>query len=270
VETNELLERAKTNAEAAHRELQQTQSHLIQAAKMASLGELVAGIAHELNNPLTFVIANRGTVNKLIDEVVASPVLSPSLSSKLVKAHDRLDRIQIGLGRISDIVMNLRTFSRLDEGEFKLIKVNESLDSVLMLLEHRVLGRIAIIRRYCENDSLFCMPGILNQVVMNLITNAIDAIDGEGSITLCTGRGETFFEITVSDTGKGIPPEGRDRIFEPFFTTKPVGSGTGLGLAIAHSIVQAHRGTITVASEIGRGTTFTITIPLGLGGPETG
>ena len=181
-----------------------------------------------------------------------------------------MDRIQNGLGRISDIVVNLRTFSRLDEGEFKLIKVNESLDSVLMLLEHRLAGRISFIRQYCENDMLYCMPGILNQVVMNLVTNAIDAIEGEGSITLCTSRSETSFQIAVGDTGTGIPPAVRDRIFEPFFTTKPVGSGTGLGLAIAHSIVQAHKGTITVASEMGRGTTFTITIPLGLGGSVAG
>ena len=260
-EGNEMLRQAKTNAEDAHRELQQTQSQLVHAAKMASLGELVAGIAHELNNPLTFVIANRATVSKLVGEVAASTMLPPDLGSTLAKVQDRLDRMQTGFGRITDIVNNLRTFSRLDEGEFKFIKVNESLDSVLMLLEHRLAGRISISRQYCADDMLFCMPGIFNQVVMNLLTNAIDAIEGEGAISLSTRRGETAFQIEVADSGAGIPPAVLNRIFEPFFTTKPVGSGTGLGLSIAHSIVQAHKGTIAVASEADRGTTFTVSIP---------
>ncbi|MDB5397063.1 MAG: hybrid sensor histidine kinase/response regulator [Rhodospirillales bacterium] len=260
-EGNEMLRQAKTHAEDAHRELQQTQAQLVHAAKMASLGELVAGIAHELNNPLTFVIANRATVSKLIGELAASPNFPPDLGNNLTKVQDRLDRMRTGFGRITDIVLNLRTFSRLDEGEFKLIRVNQSLDSVLMLLEHRLAGRISIVKQYCADDMLFCMPGIFNQVVMNLLTNAIDAIDGEGAISLSTSRGETAFQIDVADTGAGIPPAVLSRIFEPFFTTKPVGAGTGLGLAIAHSIVQAHKGAITVASEAGRGTTFTVSIP---------
>jgi signal transduction histidine kinase len=260
-EGNEMLRQAKTNAEDAHRTLQQTQSQLVHAAKMASLGELVAGIAHELNNPLTFVITSRATVSKLIDEVAASTSLPPGLGNNLAKVQDRLDRMQIGFGRITDIVNNLRTFSRLDEGEFKFVRVNESLNSVLMLLEHRLAGRISISRQYCADDMLFCMPGIFNQVIMNLLTNAIDAIEGEGAISLSTSRSEIAFQIDVADTGAGIPPAVLSRVFEPFFTTKPVGSGTGLGLAIAHSIVQAHKGTIAVASAAGRGTTFTVSIP---------
>jgi signal transduction histidine kinase len=269
-EANEGLERARADAESEHRELQQTQSRLVQAAKMASLGELVAGIAHELNNPLTFVVANGVTVSKLVDELAASGSFPPPLDDKLVKIKDRLARMRNGFGRISDIAVNLRTFSRLDEGEFKTINMSDGLDSVLMLLGHRMSDRVSITKNYCPNDIVFCMPGILNQVVMNMLTNAIDAVDGDGKITLSTSRGETSFDIAVSDSGPGIPPEVRDRIFEPFFTTKAVGSGTGLGLSIAHGIVQAHKGAITLVSEPGLGTTFTVSIPLTTPGPVSG
>jgi two-component system NtrC family sensor kinase len=166
-------------------------------------------------------------------------------------------------------VMNLQTFSRLDEGDFKEVRVNESIESVIMLIEHRFDDRIILTREFCSDDELFCSPAILNQVVMNILTNAIDAIDGDGVIGIRTRHDEALFEISVSDNGSGISAEILERIFEPFFSTKPVGAGTGLGLAISYSIVQAHRGVITVESELGKGSIFTVKIPMTLNGnPE--
>jgi signal transduction histidine kinase len=251
-ETNEMLQRTKATAEEAHHRLQHTQTQLVHSAKMASLGELVAGIAHEVNNPLTFVIANQTTVGTLLAEV----------ADKLDKARDRLARTQNGLDRITSILLNLQTFSRLDEGDFKEVRVNKSIESVIMLIEHRFEGRITLTREFCAQDILYCSPAILNQVVMNILTNAIDAIDDEGAIGICTKHDDALFEIIVSDTGSGMSAETLERIFEPFFSTKPVGSGTGLGLAISYSIVKAHRGVITVESELGKGSIFTVKIPM--------
>jgi signal transduction histidine kinase len=260
-ETNDILQRTKASAEEAHQQLQQTQTQLVHSAKMASLGELVAGIAHEVNNPLTFVIANQATVSKLLTEVVAGEQVHRSLTEKLGKARDRLASTRDGLDRITSIIVNLRTFSRLDEGDFKEVRVNESIESVIMLIEHRLDRRITLTKEFCTEDRLFCSPAVLNQVVMNILINAIDAIEGEGAIGIHTRCDEALFEISVSDNGSGIPAAIRDRIFEPFFSTKPAGSGTGLGLAISDSIVKAHHGVITVESEPGKGSVFTVKIP---------
>ncbi|MGB8840545.1 MAG: ATP-binding protein [Aliidongia sp.] len=265
-ETNEMLRRTKATAEEAHNRLQHTQTQLVHSAKMASLGELVAGIAHEVNNPLTFVIANQATVGTLLAEVAANAQVHRALADKLEKARDRLARTRNGLDRITSIVLNLQTFSRLDEGDFKEVRVNESIESVIMLIEHRFEDRITLTTEFCAEDKLFCSPAILNQVVMNILTNAIDAIDGDGVIGIRTRRDEALFEISVSDNGSGISSENLERIFEPFFSTKPVGSGTGLGLAISYSIVKAHRGVITVESELCKGSTFTVKIPMTLDG----
>lgn len=268
-EANDRLRRAQADAEEGYRRLQVAQVQLVHSAKMASLGQLVAGIAHEINNPLAFMIANETTVDKLLAEVAAEIGRPSPVGGKLDKARARLTGMREGLGRIRDIVLNLRTFSRLDEGEFKQISVAECIDSVLRILGSRLDDRINVIKEYGPEDVLECSPAILNQVVMNLLTNAIDAMDGDGSIMIRTSVTEGVYCIEVADTGKGIAPEIRDHIFEPFFTTKSVGSGTGLGLAIAHSVVQAHRGTITVESECGKGTTFAVRIPCNLQNART-
>jgi len=168
------------------------------------------------------------------------------------------------LERVKALVLNLRTFSRLDEGEFKTIDVGESIDSVLLLLHHRMNGRIHVEMQHGPERTLYCHGGRLNQVFMNLIGNAMDSIAGEGKIRIETGREGNLFFISISDTGRGIPAAIRNRIFDPFFTTKPVGKGTGLGLSISYGIVQDHQGTIEVQSTEGCGSEFIVKIPCDL------
>jgi two-component system NtrC family sensor kinase len=160
-------------------------------------------------------------------------------------------------------VLKLRTFSRLDEGERKVISTRESVQSVLTILDHRLQnGRITVKTELGEPDLLECYAGLFNQAVMNLVANAIDAIDAEGSIEITTVVGDGHFELRVADTGCGIPSEVRDRVFEPFFTTKPVGRGTGLGLSITHSIAERHGGTVTLTPNGQRGTVACMQFPL--------
>ena len=250
--------------ERANRELKETQVQLVQAAKMSSLGQLVAGIAHEINNPLAFVLSHHRTVGDLLDKL--APEIGPGLAEpargKWSKAARRLQEMRQGLERIEELVLKLRTFSRLDEGEIKHVKIEESIESVLTLLQHRMKGHIAVKRNYGEVKVLSCYPGPLNQVLMNLVSNAIDAIDGKGEIAITTGRHDSMFFVSVADTGKGIPAAQLERIFEPFYTTKPVGEGTGLGLSISYGIVRRHGGAIEVRSEEGRGTEMIVKIPL--------
>lgn len=268
-EAAELRAAMADRLETANRELRETQSQLVQAAKMASLGQLVAGVAHEINNPLAFVMSHHDTVDRLLGEVAADiePALSESAREKWRKALQRLQDTRQGLDRIGELVLKLRTFSRLDEGEHKYVKVEESIESVLTLLQHRMKDRIAVKRQYGGVKVVPCYPGPLNQVLMNLVSNAIDAIHGEGEITIATGEDGDMFFISVADTGEGISPADRERIFEPFYTTKPVGQGTGLGLSISYGIIQRHRGSIEVKSEQGRGTEMIVRIPLKQG-PE--
>ncbi|WP_230529991.1 response regulator [Microvirga roseola] len=257
----EALARANEELEETNHRLKNTQAQLVQAAKMASLGELVAGIAHEINNPLAFILAHRGTVERLLNEIAAKLPPESGLERQLNKSRERVEAMRLGLGRIQELVLNLRRFSRLDEGGFQTINVPESIETVLALLGHKLGTRIDVRCRFNAAPDLYCSPALLNQVVMNIVGNAADAIKGTGAIDIETSSDRTTYTIRISDTGPGIPPELRERIFEPFFTTKPVGSGTGLGLAIAYSVVQAHKGSITVDSNPQGGANFTIAIP---------
>jgi two-component system NtrC family sensor kinase len=252
-------ELAETN-----RKLKETQTHLIHSEKMASLGQLVAGIAHEINNPLAFVLNNLFTVENSFSQVVSQieSHLSTVSMTKVEKIRTRLGGMRQGLERVKELVLKLRTFSRLDEGEFKTVDIHESVDSVLLFLQHQIKGRIEIEKHYGAVDKLACYAGGVNQVLMNLLANALYAIEGRGRIVITTSQAEDIFSISVRDTGKGIPETIRHRIFEPFFTTKPMGQGTGLGLAISYGIVQAHRGTIEVHSEENVGTEFIIRLPM--------
>jgi len=166
-----------------------------------------------------------------------------------------------GLNRVKELVLDLRTFSRLDEGEFKTVDVVDTIDSVLLLLKHRMNNRIEVEKHYGPERMLYCYAGRLNQVLMNLISNAADAIAGEGKIVIATNHTAEVFLISVRDTGRGIPEAIRSKIFDPFFTTKAVGQGIGLGLAISYGIVQDHGGSIEVQSEEGAGTEFILKIP---------
>ena len=255
------LAKANRELEEANDLLKGTQAQLVQAAKMASLGELVAGIAHEINNPLAFIQAHQGTVERLLTEIEGKLPPEAGLERQVRKSLDRIGAMKLGLGRIQELVLNLRRFSRLDEGDFQTVNVPESIETVLALLGHKLGTRIDVRRHYNAVPDLYGSPALLNQVVMNIVGNAADAIKGTGGIDIETESNETTYTIRITDTGPGIPPELRERIFEPFFTTKPVGSGTGLGLAIAYSVVQAHKGSITVTAGPAGGASFIITIP---------
>jgi two-component system NtrC family sensor kinase len=256
--TNLAEELAQTN-----QRLRQTQGQLVQSEKMASLGQLVAGIAHEINNPLAFVINNIFVVQEQLTRLASEvpnghPVALPTIN----KMRTQVDHMREGADRVGDLVSKLRTFSRLDEGQIKTIDVHESIESVLLFLRHKMENRIEVERSYDATGDLTCLAGELNQVLMNVIGNAIDAIEGTGRISLTTKLQDGNFVIAIRDTGKGIPEKLREKVFEPFFTTKPVGRGTGLGLAISYGIIQAHHGSIEFSSEIGKGTEFFLRIPM--------
>ena len=245
---------------SANRQLKDAQGQLVQAAKMASLGELVAGIAHEINNPLAFLLGHQDTVERLI-ATAADETPSPGLD----KAKARLASMRVGMKRIQDLVLNLRKFSRLDEGDRHVLDAADSIETVLALLAHKLGDGIEVRRAYAARNTLEGSPALLNQVVMNIVGNAADALGGanggRGVIGISTRDDGGDFVIAVEDSGPGVPADLRDRIFEPFFTTKPVGAGTGLGLAIAYNVVRAHGGAIAVdQGELG-GARFTITIP---------
>jgi two-component system NtrC family sensor kinase len=260
------LARSNRELQEANRRLKETQAQLIQNEKMASLGQLVAGIAHEINNPLAFVMNNLFIVESGLDGL--GPEIEPHLSQaslqKLRKARARLSEMREGLDRMKELVLDLRTFSRLDAGEFQTVDVVESIDRVLLLLKHKLNGRIRVEKHYAVLRTICCSAGRLTQVLMNLIANAVDAIAGEGKIVITTSQTRDVFVISIRDTGAGIPEAVRSKIFDPFFTTKPIGQGTGLGLAISYGIVQDHGGSIEVRSEETMGAEFIVKIPLTL------
>ncbi|MGE5546059.1 MAG: response regulator [Solirubrobacterales bacterium] len=262
------LEKANRELEEANLKLRETQVQLIQNEKMASLGQLVAGIAHEINNPLSFALSNVFTVESWLGAVLteAGDCLVPELRARLEKARSRITDTGQGLERVRELVVKLRTFSRLDEGEFKTVNIPDALESVLLFLRHKMADRIEVVRDYHPETQLGCYAGQLNQVLMNVIANAVDAMGERGTLTIRTAVDDASFVIAVRDTGCGVPKENLERIFDPFFTTKPVGQGTGLGLAISYKIVQAHDGRIEVDSEPGRGTEVRVVIPRSLQG----
>jgi two-component system NtrC family sensor kinase len=258
---------ANAELETAYNHLATTQSQLVQAAKMASLGELVAGIAHEINNPLAFVQSHLSTVKRALAglEERVRPVLDENGIKQWERAQNRVSEMHIGTERISELVVKLRTFSRLDEGTVKSVSVKECVQSVLTISKHRLNERIQVVTELGEPDTIECYAGLLNQALMNLVSNAIDAIDGEGTLTIKAGASGNEYRISVADTGSGSPEALRQRVCEPFFTTKPPGKGTGLGLSITYSIVQKHGGYLDIEGNGERGTRMTIRIPVTVG-----
>ena len=252
LDIRDALERSNAELRAAYRQLSTTQQQLIQSAKMASMGTFVAGIAHEINSPLAFVIAHLTTIERM---------WKASVSDQSTLVEERFRAVQTGLERIRTLIWELQTFARVDPVEHKPIHVRESISAVLNLLDARLARTIDVDIRCGTPEHILCSPQLLSQGVFNLVANAVDALDGEGKITIaCAAEGNDYV-IRVSDTGCGIPPSIRDRVLDPFFTTKPVGSGTGLGLAVTHALVLAHGGTLDLL-ELPRGTEAVISIPL--------
>ncbi len=278
-------------------ELWTTQAQLVQTEKMSSLGQLVAGVAHEINNPMSFIHGNIDhamtyaqdllQLVKLYRHHYACPV--PEIAAKIEEIDlefllsdftKTLESMQIGSDRIRQIVLSLRNFSRLDESEFKLVSIHEGIDSTLLLLQHRLKATptreaITVISEYGNLPLVECYAGQLNQVFMNILTNAIDALeefaeDGGDcgvdpqQITIRTSVVDSdWAQIAIADNGPGIPPSLQPRIFDPFFTTKPVGKGTGMGMSISYQIItKNHRGKLSCFSTPGKGAEFVMQIPL--------
>lgn len=252
---------ANQELERAYRQQQETQAQLIQSAKLASLGELVAGVAHEINNPLAFAISHLETARRCLHglEQLVAPHLTQADERQWAKANDRLREMSLGLDRIRDLILKLRTFSRLDEGERKSVSLRECIDSVLVILKHRCSG--TVITTECTVGELDCYPSLLNQALMNLVANALDAIGEQGRIQIRAHEIGSLCTIAIVDDGPGIPQEYRERVLEPFFTTKPVGAGTGLGLSMTYAIVQKHNGTLEIKDAREGGTEVIMTIP---------
>jgi signal transduction histidine kinase len=249
----------KQNLEELNRELQSAQLQLIQSEKMASLGQLTAGIAHEINNPLSFVINNHFLISDIAGSLKGSQIPDPE---KLEDLGLLVSKSRNGLGRIKNIVNNLRSFSRLDEGEDKLVDLNECIESTLGILEHLFKPPVYLDKKMGKIPMVKGSGGKLNQVFMNLIVNGIDALEGEGTITLETFEEDGSVKAVIRDNGAGIPQEIQNRIFDPFFTTKEVGKGTGLGLSISYGIIEKHGGKIRMESSEGEGTAFYLSLPV--------
>ena len=259
--------------ESRTRELQETQIQLIQSEKMAALGQLVAGVAHELNTPMGAIHSNNQSQRKALERLMDALDGGPGGLSEQVATLQNLREMNVvndaASRRIIEIVSNLRKFARLDESDWKQADLREGLDETLALVEHQTRERIRIVRSYGDIPLIGCYPGQLNQVFMNLIVNAIQAIEGEGRIDVeCLREGDQVC-VRVRDDGHGIREEALSRIFDPGYTTKGVGVGTGLGLSIAYRIASNHGGSLRVKSEAGKGSEFTLSIPIDRPPPRT-
>ena len=245
--------RTVAELQAALKELKDTQLQLIQSEKMASLGQLVAGVAHEINTPIASIKSNNEILKKLIARLNDDKLIS------LFKDINDIDAEAIK--RINHMVTSLKKFVRLDEAQLQEADINKELDVTLELLRHETKNRIEIIKNYGNIPLVNCYPNLLNQVFMNMLVNACQAIENSGTITITTDFIENNLVVKIKDTGKGIKKENIEKIFTAGFTTKGVGVGTGLGLAISGKIISKHNGKISVNSKDGVGTEFIITIP---------
>lgn len=290
VETNETLEQRvehrTAELKAAQTQMERTQSQLLQSEKMAAIGQLAAGVAHEINNPVGFVNSNMGTLKKYVGQLLeAIDALIPSLvtlpennpvrqRAESVLQHadiaflrgdigDLIDESTQGLDRVKKIVQDLKDFSHIDQAEWQETDINACLESTLNVARNEIKYKATVEKSLGDLPLITCAPSEVNQVLMNLLVNAAQSIEGQGVIRIRTGTSGDWVWIEIEDTGKGMSSTVMSRIFEPFFTTKPVGKGTGLGLSISWDIVvKKHGGKLSVCSEEGLGTCFRIELPI--------
>ncbi|WP_374276663.1 ATP-binding protein [Azonexus sp.] len=266
---------------ARTRELADAQGQLLQSEKMASIGQLAAGVAHEINNPVGFVTSNLGTLKEYVGtllelaEACRAGQADEAAFRRLEFDYIRDDVVallresQEGLDRVKKIVANLKSFSHVGESEWLEADLNAGVESALSVAWHELKYKTEVVREYGTLPPVPCIAAQINQVVLNLLVNAAQAIETQGRITVRTGCDDAWAWIEVADTGRGMPPDVQKRIFDPFFTTKPVGQGTGLGLSISYDIVRKHGGRIDVHSVPGEGSTFRIWLPLAGQPPAT-
>jgi signal transduction histidine kinase len=281
-EREEMLQRNLAQLETAHATLKEMSSQLQQSEKMAAIGQLAAGVAHEINNPIGFVNSNLGTLQRYIADLFktlsayeqAEVELTPETRTSLAEIKQKLDFSYLqedcasllnesldGMQRVKRIVQDLKDFAHVDATDKQSASLEKGMDSTLNMVRNELKYKAEVVKEYGGIPDVECIPSQLNQVFMNLLVNAAQAIENRGRITIRTGQEEQKVWVEIQDTGRGIQPDHLSRIFDPFFTTKPVGKGTGLGLSLSYGIVNKHHGRIEVQSEEGKGTTFRIWLP---------
>ena len=286
--TEERMKMINSELTKAYAELKQAHSQILQQEKMASIGQLAAGVAHEINNPVGFIMSNLNSLQKynnrfcefikIQEEVIrelSDSEMPVNIANKLDEhrkslridyitddTHDLIRESIEGAERVKRIVQDLKSFSRVDETEVKLSDINSGIESTVNIVWNELKYKTTLHKEYGDIPMTKCNLGQLNQVFMNILVNSAQAIEKQGEITIKTWQDNGDINVSISDTGCGIPKDKINRIFDPFFTTKEVGKGTGLGLSIAYDIVKKHNGSISVESEVEKGTTFTIKIPV--------
>lgn len=277
VAQSELKENIK-KLEQANLEIRETQARLVHTAKMASLGQLVAGVAHELNNPISFIYSNMAHLKDYADKLIE---LVRITSEGLVKQEELKEKYEFdyivqdmpkliqscedGARRTRDIVLGLRNFSRLEEAKLKRVSVHEGIDSTLSLLSGEFASRIKVTKNYSEIPHIMCYPSQLNQVFMNILSNASHAIIEQGEIFITTRQVDTnSIQVSIRDTGVGMSEETIEKLYDPFYTTKDINQGTGLGMSITYGIIKKHNGEIQINSSVGKGTEFIISLPVNI------
>jgi len=276
------LREEKARQEALIDELAQAHSQLLQSEKLASIGQLAAGVAHEINNPVGFVNANLGTLQRYVADLLTALAAYERTEAELIaesratlaalKREIDIDYLRTdipallsesveGLQRVKRIVQGLKDFSHVDKAEKQWANLESNLDTTIDVVWNELKYKAELEREFGAIPELECIPSQLNQVFMNLLMNAAQSIEGHGRITVRTGHDESTVWVEIEDTGQGIKPEHRDRIFDPFFTTRPVGTGAGLGLSISYGIVRKQGGRIEVRSQVGQGSTFRVILP---------
>jgi two-component system, NtrC family, sensor kinase len=252
-------------------------AQLLQSEKLATIGQLAAGVAHEINNPIGYIASNMQVLSdyskNLIDLVNELASILPDQSRKALFAKYDFDYLkddvpllvkqsEEGIGRVVGIISDLKDFSHIDEAEFTLADIHQGLQSTLNIVNNEIKYKAEVIKEFGVLPEIECMPAQLNQVFMNLLVNAAQAIDGKGTLRITTACEGNWVSIAIKDSGKGISTEQREKIFEPFYTTKPKGMGTGLGLSLSQTIIDKHGGRIELESQIDKGSCFSVWLPI--------